>query len=302
MPRHLDRKAGAEAGEAAVAQAMIAVWAKENWSPKVLRDRLLAYYDEVVTTFDDDDVDHSVVPSEASLRRIRQNVGIPTKDFAWFLEHWLTAKYPEFLARERRTADQPFVAHCRAVLGRTPDPVPSKMDKYIGHYALYRPFHLRPRQQIIVERFSIGENGNSFACELSSRYPHITEMDGTDSQGLCVPHGRKLMALMTVESDSYSQILVYFDRVHTKNHRDESKSTTVIAMTGIMMASVGDADDASAWPVYLQRVPSKQDVDRKVIEGLQIHDLPDLAQKSLQRGAVYWNGRDHVEPFGKLRM
>jgi hypothetical protein len=108
------------------------------------------------------------------------------------------------------------------------------------------------------------------------------------------------MAVMTVDSDSHSQIVIYFDRVHTKNHRTEKAEPSVIAMTGIMIASVGDADDASAWPVYLQRVGEKQEINRSVLSGAEIDGLPDLAQKSLQRGSVYWNPSDHVRPFGTL--
>jgi hypothetical protein len=162
-----------------------------------------------------------------------------------------------------------------------------------GCYELYRPFHLDPMKKIMISRLEIGDDGD-FSCKLTDAY--LTRAGKPQSDifvGKIVPHGAKMMAIVTSTVALKASFVLHFDNIDANLERG-----IVQEMSGIVLTSVGQSP-ASAWPIYASRT-DKNAFEPRVIDGHEYHSLPEPLQESMDRGAVHWHYKHFPKPYANL--
>ena len=162
-----------------------------------------------------------------------------------------------------------------------------------GCYELYRPFHLDPMKKIMISRLEIGHDGD-FSCRLTDSYQTRAGKSQDDTfEGKIVPHGGKMMAIVTSTVALKASFVLHFDNIDANLNRG-----IVQEMSGIVLTSVGQSP-ASAWPIYASR-KDQSDFEPRIIEGSEYHSLPEPLQESMDRGAVHWHYKNFPKTYASL--
>jgi len=206
-----------------------------------------------------------------------------------YADEFVTMRLEEHL-RQRET----LVSALKDALGHGAGLTLDAVRSFAGEYRLYQPFHLKPRTHIMVSRFSIGRDENLFDCMMTSRF---TNELGKEREGIVggkiVPHGTRLLAIMTSAGTSRSNFIIHFDGVD--HHLNQE---AVDSLGGLMIAAAG-TESASAWPVFAERLNEAEEFEPHVIEASNYAELPLPLRDRFDRGAVYWHAKDYPKPFGE---
>ena len=190
-------------------------------------------------------------------------------------------------------ANEGLVSALKEALGHGSDFDFAKIAAFSGIYKLYRPHHQKPKDAILISRLIIGEREARFDCRLETCFEdEFGEESRNIAEGKIVPHGPRLMALISSPPPSRSNFILHFDEI---DHRLESESG-VRGMGGIMLSAAGSVS-ASAWPIYARRVKESESFEPHVIPASGYAELPVPVRERLDRGAVYWHPRDFPKPF-----
>ena len=203
--------------------------------------------------------------------------------------------YLEIYMEEQLAAEEGLVSSLKEALGHGPDFDFEKVAAFSGTYRLYRPHHLKPKQAVIVSKLTIGDGDSLFDCTLESRFEDEFGDERRDfAEGKIVPHGPRMMAILTSPSTARANFFLYFDDV---DHVHEETSA-VRKMGGILLSAAG-SNAASAWPIYARRVANGGTCEPATLTLQQLANLPKVVQDRLDRGAVYWRSLDFPRPFAK---
>jgi len=212
---------------------------------------------------------------------------------------WLWAtdqEEPLYLAlhmEEELATKEVLVSSLKEALGHGSDFDFQKVAAFAGIYRLYRPHHLDPKRFILVARLIIGNGDSHFDCSLDTWHDDaFGEPRRNYAEGKIVPHGPRMLAIISVPGPSFSNFILHFDEI---DHRMEEESG-VKGMGGIMLSAAGSGP-ASAWPIYARRVKDGEAFDPATQHTARYADVPGLVQERMDRGAVYWHPRDYPKPF-----
>jgi hypothetical protein len=182
-----------------------------------------------------------------------------------------------------------LVRSVREVFGHDGHFTTDDVRRYVGRYALYRPYHHDPKHSVLAVELAIGhghfESGEplgAFDCSVTHRYPEI-ESDGIReevSRGKIVKHGDT--ATLFMSDDHRSHFILYIDYRHG--------SQVFTRLGGILLARSAGSDPSSAWPFFARRLRDDEDFEPGP---QQLETVPNDAFDHLGRGAIYWKYRDY---------
>lgn len=226
-----------------------------------------------------------------TLNRLIKNNIIPYRNAINAIYLWVKTKfskiYDECEYEVRLTYTATTVGGIKELLGHGRDLNINKTRSFEGVYALYRPFHLSPKDHVTIALFEIGRNviGNSnisseFNCKYYSEYIEYGHNKKTFAEGKVIPHGDRLLAILSTEGKGSFTIL--FDEVNESHDSYERDN-----MGGILIAALNKK--SSAWPVFVQRFSSKDDFKIGTINASELYGMNPEIFNRLRRGAIHWS-------------
>ena len=287
----------------AVCRVFLELFEEKNWSANGVVEYLTKYSRTkeamVLIKADEDLHEDDFGPNPSTITRILEDKRSAGDGTAKALKHWLSVDHSARIEAHKSQFQEVFASSFRSVLGFEPfSSKPEKIRSFAGEYRMYRPFHLDPKNKVIVERLTIGSKESPFESGLSCRYETGKSVEGVDSTGRAVPHGQKLLVALRVGEIPESTIIIYFDRLKYGSKIGAQRGSQVSVMYGTMIASVGTADPASSWPCYAERIDADEAFEPYTM-GYDEEKLPVDAVKMLSRGAIYWDPDHFPNPFAR---
>ncbi len=237
-----------------------------------------------------DDYDFDV--SESSFKRVLRYKSRPTNKILNSLYIWLYYEYPDYLELEidkgrlKNKSEELLVREVRKVFGIKEEPSATEMLDFRGSFALYRPFHLRPRERISLDRLSVCLPGSAFACELATKFETEGGVEVEEEfAGKIIRHGNTATIIMA--SEIGSGVTLHID--HFDFNSDDYEP--VQGFSGIMVMAGGNNSNA-AFPFYACKWKNQERIFPKLLNLGEIEDVPRSALSRIMRGAVYTDPLD----------
>jgi hypothetical protein len=215
---------------------------------------------------------------------------IPSNQLTNAIYLWMATSYKSVYdpleEQERARETEKDVSAIRLLLGHSNELNLAKAKDFAGTYRLFRPSHNDPNDVIMVTKFVIGKDALSagesdFSCSYESEYVEDGKETATEAVGKIIPHGQRLLAVLTTLGKG--NFFILFDRAYR-----ETDASSFQSMGGIMMAAVTDGP-ASAWPVFAARVDDpRAEFEYSQYDASELTSLPRSVWNRLRRGAIYW--------------
>jgi hypothetical protein len=218
---------------------------------------------------------------------------IPYNELVNAIYLWMATMHKSFYkpleAEEYARENETGVSETRLLLGHDRTLNLNKAQDLAGTYKLYRPSHNDPKNTIIVSKLIIGHDAiagenhdkSYFNCSYESEYSQDDKVTTTLATGKIVPHGQRVLALLTTLRKG--NFVILFDRIY-----GDTDSSLFQSLGGIMIAAIIDGP-ASAWPIYALRVDDpKAEFEFTDYHATDLKNLPRGVWDRLRRGAIYW--------------
>jgi hypothetical protein len=238
--------------------------------------------------------------SKSSLNRALLDDVIPENAPMKAIHLWIMSidscklEYEREHQREYLQSKEPQVLSVRKLFGHRADMQTVRISPWLGNYALYRPFHLDPKNKAQVNFLKIGADESDFDCTLTSFFPApLNPETKLVGRGKFTPLGNDhAVALMAMNQEFFAgrpdedtQVGTY-----TLHVSDPQRSTGIDGFGGILVASMGPIP--SAWPIFAMRLPHDEEIQPHVLDREEYRALLPIIRKQLDRGGVYWDEQD----------
>jgi len=192
------------------------------------------------------------------------------------------------ISEEKMKLREGLVREFRKILHRG-DISAGDENMFKGEYALYHPFHLSPKDSVLVWRLSVGTGFGKnikgdkiclgpFDCAAEFNYQRVGLDANEYYDGKIIKHGDQATIVLSRERGAH--FLIHVD------HRTKVKGDISAELSGIIIAAVDRP--ATAWPFYARRLIEKEELTSGVIDA---KNVPPEAHEWLQRGAIHWQSR-----------
>jgi len=238
---------------------------------KVAKDRPVKF------DFDDRsfELKHKIVCTDTQLQRFAKQQHTPHADVLMAIFCWLAEVQPDSLRRLRLEFSLPgneaFVAATRALIKGQPDfPNLDQIEAFAGIYRVFRPFHQRPNEEVILSTMVIGADpSRPFDVQLKSAYTDYETMRQMNEclTGKIVPIGARAFIILPYNKNDFVHLTVDMKLTDIRD-RVDAMWGTFVSLTRVQesasFAFYAVRSESEQPAEVVKRIVIKREIDAKI--------------------------------------